>query len=87
MTLHVIEVKVVDLTVLQTAEIAHIVQLNLNFGYGMCATQIHYKLSVNEQVHVIIACESEIQIVVFIVDELCMAFKGHVIVGIIVVLG
>ena len=47
MTLHVIEVKVVNLTVLQSAKIFDIIELDSALGDGVTAAHVQYADAVN----------------------------------------
>ena len=53
----------------------------------MSAAKVKHKLPVYEQIHVVVTGEGEIQIVVLIIDELCMSLERLVIVGAAVVFG
>ena len=85
-TLHVEEVKVVSLTVLQSTESGHIVQIDFCLGDGVGRTQVQNADAVDEQVDVIVAGEGEVQVVIVVVDELCMTFQGQKVVGVVIVL-
>ena len=87
MTLHVIEVKVVNLTVLQFAKSFDIIELDSALGNRMTAAQVHDKLAVDEQIYVIVTGKGKVQVIVLVVNELGMPLQGHIVVGLFVILG
>ena len=82
---HVVEVEVVNLTILQTAELLDIVERDAALGDGVCATHIQHADPVDVQIHVIVAGEVEIQVVILIEDKLRMALQGHIVVCVFVI--
>ena len=79
-TLYVEEVKVVNLTVHQTALGGSILQIDGNLGNGVSTAHIHDTSAVDVQINVVITGEGEVLICIFIVYELCVTFQRQIVV-------
>ena len=86
-TLCIVEVEVVSLAVLQTAHLSDIVQVDFCLGNGVRRTQVKHQLAIDEQVHVVVTGEGEVQVFILVVDELRVALHRQVVVGAVVVVG
>ena len=80
-TLHVVEVKVVGLTVAQTTQRGNVVQIDGNLTDGVRTTQVQNAGAVDVQIHVIVTGEGEVEVLIIVVDKLCMTFQRQVVVG------
>ena len=84
MTLHEEEVEVIGLAVLQVALCSHIVQIHSDLGDGVCGADVQDADTVDVQINVVVTGEGEVQVLIFVVDELCVAFQSQTVVRFIV---